>query len=146
MDVTSDEFLRCYQWRRLRMEALKKHGARCQCCGNDAKLGAVMHVDHIKARKTHPELALVLGNLQVLCDACNHGKGNWDSTDWRPGTGFFYNGESARKLAHIWTGSDTACHMWSSGGIARNKGQWQVFATADGKRICNQCQNNIHPG
>lgn len=29
------------------------------------------------------DLALSLENLQVLCAECNHGKGNWDMTDWR---------------------------------------------------------------
>ena len=43
-----------------------------------------MNVDHIKPRKKFPELALVEDNLQVLCGACNHGKGNWDQTNWRP--------------------------------------------------------------
>lgn len=31
-----------------------------------------------------PDLALSMDNLQVLCGDCNHGKGNWDVTDWRP--------------------------------------------------------------
>ena len=81
--VSSDKFLESYEWRSKRMEALKLHGARCQCCGATPKDGVRMHVDHIKPRKTHPALALDLDNLQVLCEVCNHGKGNWDSTDWR---------------------------------------------------------------
>lgn len=79
----SPAFLKTYEWRSLRMLALKNQGARCQCCGATAANGVVIHVDHIKPRKTHPHLALCLDNLQVLCEACNHGKANWDTTDWR---------------------------------------------------------------
>jgi 5-methylcytosine-specific restriction endonuclease McrA len=82
-DVTGKDFLQTYEWRRVRMIALKKYGARCQCCGATPASGAVMNVDHIKPRKIFPELALDPDNLQVLCDECNHGKGNWDMTDWR---------------------------------------------------------------
>lgn len=82
-DVTTNEFLSTYQWRRTRMVALKKYGARCQCCGASPATGAVIHVDHIKPRKLFPKLALDVNNLQVLCHECNHGKGNWDTTDWR---------------------------------------------------------------
>lgn len=83
MDVVADSFLQTYEWRKLRMEALKLHGARCQCCGASPSTGAVMNVDHIKPRKLFPDLSLSLDNLQVLCGECNHGKGNWDQTDWR---------------------------------------------------------------
>ncbi len=82
---SSDIFLASYDWRSLRMVAIKKYGAKCMCCGavpskdNDV----VINVDHIKPRKTHPELSLDINNLQILCNPCNHGKGNWDSTDWR---------------------------------------------------------------
>lgn len=82
-DVASVEFLSTYEWRRVRMEALKKYGARCQCCGATPATGAVINVDHIKPRKLFPQLALSVDNLQVLCHECNHGKGNWDMTDWR---------------------------------------------------------------
>ena len=82
-DPSSDSFLKTYEWRSLRMLALKNHGARCQCCGATAANGVMIHVDHVKPRKTHPHLALALDNLQILCEVCNHGKGNWDTTDWR---------------------------------------------------------------
>lgn len=83
LNVTGDGFLLSYEWRKLRMVALKKYGAVCQCCGATPKTGAVMNVDHIKPRKLFPQLALDVDNLQILCGDCNHGKGNWDMTDWR---------------------------------------------------------------
>jgi 5-methylcytosine-specific restriction endonuclease McrA len=83
VDVASDAFLSTFQWRKVRMEALKKYGPRCQCCGATPATGAVMNVDHIKPRKKWPSLALDVNNLQILCHDCNHGKGNWDQTDWR---------------------------------------------------------------
>ncbi len=81
--VTGPAFLRSYEWRKLRMQALKLHGAKCLCCGITPHDGAKITVDHIQPRKTHPHLALELDNLQILCNECNHGKGNWDDTDWR---------------------------------------------------------------
>ena len=83
LDVLSDSFLVSYEWRVVRMQALKKYGAQCQCCGVSPPR-AVMNVDHVKPRRLFPALALDVDNLQILCDACNHGKGNWDQTDWRP--------------------------------------------------------------
>ena len=65
------------------MTVLKSRGARCECCGATPADGVRMHVDHIKPRRKYPELALTESNLQVLCEECNHGKGNWDETDWR---------------------------------------------------------------
>ena len=82
-EVASDSFLTSYEWRRVRMQVLKRDGARCVCCGASPKDGVRMHVDHIKPRRIFPNLALDLNNLQVLCEVCNHGKGNWDMTDWR---------------------------------------------------------------
>ena len=82
-DVNSKEFLNSYAWRKLRMVVLTKYGATCQCCGRSRVDGVIIHVDHIKPRRKYPKLALVEGNLQILCHECNHGKGNWDETDWR---------------------------------------------------------------
>ena len=96
--VTTDAFLQTYEWRRVRMMALKKYGPVCQCCGATPATGAVMNVDHIKPRKLFPQLALDVDNLQVLCHECNHGKGNWDMTDWRPAG---VDQLDADSLAHI---------------------------------------------
>lgn len=80
--ANSDAFLSSYEWRKLRLVVLKKYGSRCQCCGANSTQ-AMICVDHIKPRKFFPELALSESNLQVLCEPCNHGKGNWDMTDFR---------------------------------------------------------------
>jgi hypothetical protein len=98
VDVSSNDFLQTYEWRRVRMEAIKKYGPVCMCCGATKDTGAVINVDHIKPRKLFPGLALSLDNLQILCHECNHGKGNWDMTDWRPQEDDF---ESIRILREI---------------------------------------------
>jgi 5-methylcytosine-specific restriction endonuclease McrA len=82
--LASPDFLSSFEWRKLRMVVLTHYGARCQCCGATPDDGVVMNVDHIKPRRTYPWLALEFENLQVLCNPCNHGKSNWDTTDWRP--------------------------------------------------------------
>ncbi|MBY5920625.1 HNH endonuclease [Ferrimonas balearica] len=76
------DFYQSQQWLRLRYEALQKHGNYCACCGAQGGAEVQLHVDHIKPRSTHPELALCLENLQVLCAACNRGKSNRSSTRW----------------------------------------------------------------
>lgn len=97
MDVNSPEFLASFQWRSLRMKVLSHYGRRCMCCGASPDNGVVMHVDHIKPRRLFPHLALDFDNLQVLCEVCNHGKGNHDHTDWRPAEGD-YSEQSIRQL------------------------------------------------
>jgi 5-methylcytosine-specific restriction endonuclease McrA len=86
---SKEEFYKSWEWRTLRMEVLKEHGARCQCCGA-TPTGTALHgapvrivVDHIKSLAKHWDLRLTRSNLQVLCDECNQGKGAWDETDWR---------------------------------------------------------------
>jgi 5-methylcytosine-specific restriction endonuclease McrA len=77
------EFWESPEWLKLRYTVLQKYGARCQCCGASAADGVRIHVDHILPRSKFPRLELVESNLQVLCEACNLGKGNYDFTDWR---------------------------------------------------------------
>ena len=83
VDVRSKEFLKTYTWTRLRMHALNLYGRKCMCCGATPDDGAVMNIDHIKPRLTHPELALDIRNTQTACADCNKGKCNEFDTDWR---------------------------------------------------------------
>lgn len=84
-----DEFYKSWEWRTLRMEVIKQHGRNCQCCGAapgdlDMSGRAVrIVVDHIKPISKFWGMRLDRSNLQVLCDECNQGKGNWDETDFR---------------------------------------------------------------
>lgn len=78
-----DPFYKSYEWATLRYQALQKCGRRCGACNREAANGVWLNVDHIKPRKKYPALALDINNLQVLCNECNKGKGNWDETDWR---------------------------------------------------------------
>lgn len=73
-------FYRTREWRDVRYKALVKYGKKCQCCG---ETGGYIHVDHILPRSLYPEKELSLENLQILCEACNMGKSNTDTTDWR---------------------------------------------------------------
>ena len=88
-DALKTEFYKSWDWRTLRMQALKIHGAKCQCCGasrssiNMSGENSVICVDHIEPLSKRWDLRLSLSNLQILCDECNMGKGNWDKTDWR---------------------------------------------------------------
>lgn len=70
-------------WRELRYQVLKENNGRCTLCGHGARDGMPLHVDHIFPRSKFPKLALEKTNLQVLCEDCNMGKSNKDTTDWR---------------------------------------------------------------
>jgi len=81
-NYSATNFYQSREWLELRYLALQKHGRQCQCCGA-VPPRVVLHVDHIKPKSRYPELALVLSNLQILCEACNRGKSNKDDTDFR---------------------------------------------------------------
>jgi 5-methylcytosine-specific restriction endonuclease McrA len=75
-------FYQSAEWRRVRYKALLRANGHCEACGRGPEHGAVLNVDHVLPLKHYPEKALDLDNTQVLCGACNHGKGNWDETRW----------------------------------------------------------------
>lgn len=67
------------RWLKLRYQAFKLYGTKCQLCGSLVGL----QVDHIKPKSRYPHLEFDIKNLQILCVMCNRGKGAWDKTDWR---------------------------------------------------------------
>ena len=82
---SNDSFYSSVEWRELRVRVLEKYDCKCMMCGRSPKYhNVVLNVDHIKPRRKFPDLALCFDNLQVLCGACNHGKGNKYETDHRP--------------------------------------------------------------
>ncbi|WP_435018406.1 HNH endonuclease [Tundrisphaera sp. TA3] len=80
--IASDAFLKSYEWAAVRYAVLEKHGARCVICGLTPHDGIVIVVDHIKSRRSRPDLALEPSNCQPTCRQCNWGKGN-KARDWR---------------------------------------------------------------
>lgn len=68
------------RWLELRYKALIKYGRKCLLCGSCDKL----HVDHVLPKSKYPERAYDLKNLQILCAACNLGKSNKHTHDFRP--------------------------------------------------------------
>jgi 5-methylcytosine-specific restriction endonuclease McrA len=74
------DFYKTREWREVRYKVLVKYGKICQCCGETS---GYIHVDHIEPRSLFPLKELDINNLQVLCEACNIGKTNQDTTDWR---------------------------------------------------------------
>jgi len=70
----------------IRFEVLRRAGKRCELCGvaeGDSRYEdrLPLHVDHIVPRSKGGSNEIE--NLQVLCRACNIGKGNRDDTDFR---------------------------------------------------------------
>lgn len=53
---------------------------------------------------------------------------------------YFYNPKNKKTVAHIWTGADTACTMFSTGGLRGKKRL--VMPDTSNKPICLMCQNN----
>jgi 5-methylcytosine-specific restriction endonuclease McrA len=74
-------FYRSKDWLKLRFAVLVKYGRTCMLC---RETEGPMHVDHIIPKSRAPQLALAMSNLQVLCRACNVGKGDSNDTDFRP--------------------------------------------------------------
>lgn len=120
--IASNEFLQTYEWRRARMAALEKYSGRCMCCGAESGNGVYMCVDHIKPRKTHPELALDISNLQILCNVCNHGKGNWSVKDWRENETFIVTEYWIKQNATTPGGAGYTDAQMKALGIKKTKG------------------------
>ena len=79
------DFYLTWEWKELRMKALKLHGRQCLCCGFIPFKGSKNYivVDHIKPISKFPMLKMEITNLQTLCNDCNMGKSNVHYDDYR---------------------------------------------------------------
>lgn len=53
--------------------------------------------------------------------------------------GFLVYRSQEKGVAHVWTGTDTACRMWSTGGLKKRR--YDYRQSAEGKSICRNCIN-----
>lgn len=97
--VPNRDFYQTREWQGLRFRALQQSKGCCVLCGRSHRVdGVTLHVDHIKPKSRFPSLALDPTNLQVLCEDCNLGKGNRDTTDW----GALSNEEARAAGMEVW--------------------------------------------
>lgn len=82
--VRRPRFYSSPEWRSLRYAVIAERGARCECCGVTPKDGAKINVDHVLPISKAWDRRLDPTNLQILCGACNQGKGA-RTDDWREG-------------------------------------------------------------
>ena len=80
-----DPFYTSKQWRETRAEVFKRDKYRCQSC-NALCLGSSKgkpspHCDHKIERKTRPDLAYTLSNMQTLCGSCHSRKTRADESN-----------------------------------------------------------------
>lgn len=68
------------KWAYFRRQVLLRENHTCESCG--LREEGLMDVDHILPRKKYPELALDVGNLQVLCPNCHRRKTNKQVKLW----------------------------------------------------------------
>jgi len=54
---------------------------------------------------------------------------------------YLYNEKRKKTAAHIWTGEDTSCLMFSTGGL--KKGKKELYSELDDRRVCKMCQINF---
>lgn len=68
----ADPFYSSEEWRELRIFVLRRDRWRCVLCGTGVHHKGMARVDHIKPRRTHPELARDTNNLRTLCPSCDN--------------------------------------------------------------------------
>jgi 5-methylcytosine-specific restriction protein A len=67
----ADAFYKTERWRKLSIRYRKLHPL-CEECERHGLITPSAMTDHIKARKTHPELSLAWDNLRALCWSCHN--------------------------------------------------------------------------
>lgn len=56
--------------------------------------------------------------------------------------GFIFRRTSKkRRVVHVWTGSDTVCRMWSTGGMVHSK--FDYVESPEGFTLCANCKEKL---
>ncbi|MPQ44500.1 HNH endonuclease [Clostridium tarantellae] len=75
-DIPSDEevnkFYKSYTWVKVRKKVMLRDNNECQRCKEQGMFSIGQCVHHKKELKKHPELALDINNLTVLCNKCHN--------------------------------------------------------------------------
>jgi hypothetical protein len=53
---------------------------------------------------------------------------------------FLFNNLKPRGKYHHWTGDDTACRLWSTGGINQARAGWEVVGKPPARALCHMCK------
>ena len=53
-------------------------------------------------------------------------------------TEYLIRGKGKNPRAHVWTGNDTVCRMWSTGGLRQSN--YSVHSELGGLEICSMCR------
>lgn len=97
--MPGDPFYSTPAWRALRLQALRRAHWCCEACGASVKAKGASRVDHRIPRRQAPHLALVLGNLRVLCATCDN-------------RGAVWKGEHDRRARFLPVGLDGLPESW----------------------------------
>lgn len=55
---------------------------------------------------------------------------------------YLYNTLKRKGKAHVWTGDDTECLMWSTGGVKQDRKGWKLSSELGDREICHMCRQN----
>ena len=70
------------RYREWRNAVFQRDTYKCVWCGDDR--GSNLEADHIKPRKTNPELVLVIANGRTLCKSCHRKTDTWGNRKSTP--------------------------------------------------------------
>jgi hypothetical protein len=56
---------------------------------------------------------------------------------------YLFNTKKAKSRFHLWINGDTACRMYSTGGLQPTQETWLITETPpSNKQVCQMCQGN----
>jgi hypothetical protein len=58
---------------------------------------------------------------------------------------YLYRTRKHGSRCHVWIGADTACRMWSTGGLKHSLPDWAKASTMPpGREVCSMCASVAH--